>query len=359
MFKRWIVIFLFICFLPGSLAETSEVISPKDTLYIEYSTNTNYHKTSWDTVYVKVSHGALVYWVPLSSDGLGSWSGAMWLPDSMPGGVPFGSWNKKFFAVYTGGVDTFIEDEGFGVRDTSELQGQAAGVTAPAIASEVADSLANRGYFRGLGAYRCTVTVQLADETPIPGIHVLMRSANQLKNLAHDYTDANGMCVFYYDTMLTGFTHKFWLLNVDYTFSLPESARIHNDTGLIFTGSPFDYGDPPPDSQCAVYDQVFNPLLDSLSGVVVSARVYVPGDSLLTYRGFPMSPFTVSDTTTVTGRFRLDLTPNAKFRPDSTKYIFWFEYPDDWGGLAPPFIFDTLTVPEDTAITYGELAGRR
>ncbi|MFQ6031408.1 MAG: hypothetical protein ACE5K2_00685, partial [Candidatus Zixiibacteriota bacterium] len=176
--------------------------------------------------------------------------------------------------------------------------------------------------------------------------------------LGHVYTDANGQGVLPLDSMATGYTHKFWLVDVDYSFNFPESARVTSDTSLIFYGSAFDYGDPPADSQCAVYGQVFNPFLDSLGGVIVSAKVYVPGDSVLTYKGYWISPFTIADTTDSTGRWRLDLIPNDMMKPDSTKYIFNFQYPVKWGGYSPPQDQDTLTVPIQESVTWGNLRGR-
>lgn len=211
--------------------------------------------------------------------------------------------------------------------------------------SAVADTLANRGYVTGAGAYACTVFTKLtADSSALDGIHVIALNTAQDNKLGHCYTNANGWCIMALDIIAGGALHKFWLMDVDYDFTFPEEADINTDTGVTFYGSAFDYGDPPAENQCAVYGQLFDSQLDSLSGAIIKARVYVPPDSVLRYDDHVISPFIVSDTTTVTGRWRLDLIPNSLFTPTGTWYIFIFEKPSPWGGTIVDE--DTLTVPE-------------
>jgi len=127
---------------------------------------------------------------------------------------------------------------------------------------------------------------------------------------------------------------------------------------LTFYGSAFDYGDPPAENKCAVYDQIFDIELDSLSGVVITVELYVPKDSILRYNGFPVSPYRKSYTTGVNGRWRFDLIPNSDpyLLPANTQYIFKFKYPAVDGEY---FIYeDTTEVPDEEAARYRDISGK-
>ena len=239
------------------------------------------------------------------------------------------------------------EEKNFTVLDTASFHGAAAGLTA----SQIVDEYEDRGYGFGGGVLACTVYAKLdVDSSALSGIHIVARNTGEDELLGHCYTNANGWCSLVLDSIAGGAYHKFWLIDVDYSFTFPESADVNIDTSLTFYGSAFDYGDPPAENQCAVYGQLFDSQLDSLSGAIIKARVYVPPDSVLRYEGHIISPFIVSDTTTVTGRWRLDLIPNSLFTPTDTWYIFTFEKPSPWGGTIVDE--DTLTVPELESYEY-------
>lgn len=322
-----------------------QTLCPNDTLDLTYPTMINYDLKNWDTVYAKLYHlGTVVNTVGLKSNGDGLWFNKYDCSSLKPG-----SYQAVYFAVYSG--DTTGEVYPFSILDTLKLQGSASGLTAQSIV----ELMAEQGWFTGIGTYSCTVYVKLSsDNSALGGVRIIVKNADQTAPVDHGWTDVNGMAVFHLDSMATGLKYKFWLIDLDYSFSNPESADIGSDTKLTFYGSAFNYGSPPPDSQTMVVGQVFNPFLDSLSGVKVMAKVFVPEGGILHYHGYPITPFEVGDTTDATGRFRLDLIPNTLLGPAGTKYIFNFFYP-----LKDAKYFikaDTVSVPySGTPVQYGDL----
>lgn len=246
-------------------------------------------------------------------------------------------------------IGTHVVRVSYWETDAGSVSGYVAGIWFHK--KDVVDEFEDRGYGYGSGVFACTVYTKLfSDSSVIPNIHVIAKNTDQTQLLANGYTNANGWVVLGLNSIAGGALHKFWLMNIEYSFDFPESADINTDTSVTFYGTAFDYGDPPAENQCAVYGQLFDSRIDSLGGAVVKAKVYVPPDSVLRYDGHVISPFTVSDTTNVTGRWRLDLAPNSLFTPTGTWYIFTIEKPDPWGGIIVEE--DTLTVPEDESYQY-------
>lgn len=341
---KYCLVFLCLVCLSGSVFAQGTL---RDTVFLARDTHINYDLAAWDSVICDIERGTeLIEHIKLTMDDNGQYTG-IYIPTYS------GNFIKHYYYWY--GDEVMGDPEGFYVLDTTAFHGAAAGITAASVVDEFED----RGYGYGSGTFACTVYTKLdTDSSAIPNIHVIARNTDQTDLLAHGYTNANGWVDLGLDSIAGGAYHKFWLMNINYSFTLPESADVNSSSSVTFYGSAFDYGEPPPDSQCAVYDQIFNPFLDSLNGVIISAKVYVPGDSLLTYKGFPISPFTVADTTDVTGRWRLDLIPNPMLKPDNTKYIFNIRYPVSWGGYFTIPSMDTLTVPKEASKKYGTLKGR-
>lgn len=234
------------------------------------------------------------------------------------------------------------------------LQGEAAGLTADQVVTEFED----RGYGYGSGVFACTVYTKLfSDSSVIPNIHVIVKNTDQTQLLANGYTNANGWVVLGLDSIADGALHKFWLMNIEYSFDFPESADINTDTSVTFYGTAFDYGDPPPENQCAVYDQVFDLALDSLSGVLITTELRVPKDSILRYEDFPISPYRLTYTTGVSGRWRFNLIPNEDLLPLNTWYLFKFKFPTGVEGRY--FIYeDSTIVPKQESARYKAISGR-
>jgi len=315
MLKRcWLIV---LCLAFASQV-AGEDISPKDTVFLEYSTLINYNGSSVGTVFVEVKHGALKYSVPLQDDGEGEWSGAIYLPDSLPGGVPTGSWNRKYFWAYAG--DTTKEDETFGVRDTSELQGSASGLTV----GDIIDSLIAIGYFgSGTGSYKDTIIVLDEDTNTVEGVSITVRNASGTVVAAQE-SDVNGVRIFNLDPTV-------------YTFSLQRiGVIVSDDTTITVSGNQtdtiwvmsFSPSAPPTDSVCIVYGWV------KRSGVGVGGarvKMWLP-QFPVTYHGVivdAINPMTV--TTDNTGYFEFDegWYPNSLLLPANTRYIFRVE----WQGL--------------------------
>ena len=330
-----------------SVTAIAQDITLRDTLWLRKATHVDYDLESWDTVFVVVVHGTERDTVFLSSNGKGRWNG-FYVPSYS------GNFVAEYNAVYTGG-DTVVEEQYFAVLDTAAFFGAAAGITAASVVDEFED----RGYGYGSGVFACTVYTKLnTDSSVIPNIHVIAKNTDQTQLLANGYTNANGWVVLGLDSIAGGAYHKFWLMNIEYSFDFPESADINTDTSVTFYGSAFDYGDPPAENKCAVYDQIFDIELDSLSGVVVTVKLHVPSDSILRYNGFPVSPYRKSYTTGISGRWRFDLIPNSdpNLLPANTRYIFKFKYPEVDGSY---FIYeDTTEVPDQESARYRDISGK-
>ena len=316
-----------------------------DSLFLNKGTHINNTLADWDSVVVKVMRNlVLVQSIKLTKYATGEYGG-VFRPTYA------GDYTAVYYAWY--GTNEVREEQYFAVLDPADYMGTAAGLTA----KEIADSLAKRGWFPGIGAFACTVYTKLStDNSAIPGVHVIAKNTSETTQLDQGWTNANGWTVLKLDSIAGNAYHKFWLINLDYDFSFPESADVNGNTKITFYGSTFDYGAPPPDSQVVIVDQIFNAFLDSLAGVKVMAKVMVPEGGILRYHGHPITPFEVGDTTKIDGRIRLDLIPTDHLQPTGVKYIFTFTYPLKDGKY---FIkADTVTVPYSaTPVSYGDLKG--
>ena len=335
-----------IIFLSLSVTGFAQSITLRDTFFLEENTHIGYDLASWDSVLVKIMRGnALVQYVKLTEGDSGEYAG-VYVPTYT------GDFVAKYYAWYSGEV--ICVKENFSILDTTAFQGAAAGLTADQIVTEFED----RGYGYGSGTFACTVYTKLStDSSVIPIIHVIAKNTDQTQLLANGYTNTNGWVVLGLDSIAGGALHKFWLMNIEYSFDFPESADINTDTSVTFYGSAFDYGDPPPENQCAVYDQIFDLALDSLSGVLITTELWVPKDSILRYDDFPISPYRLTCTTGVSGRWRFNLIPNEDLLPLNTWYLFKFKFPTGVEGRY--FIYeDSTIVPKQESARYKAISGR-
>jgi hypothetical protein len=322
------------------LGVKAEDITMSDTLWLRKATHVNYDVGAWDTVFVDIMRGAVqVQRIGLTSNGKGRWGG-FYVPSYR------GNFVAEYNAVYSS--DTTVEEEYFTVLDTVAFQGAAAGLTA----AEILDSMLTRGYAEGgSGLYACTLSVRDSSLTAgIPGVKVNIRNSAQTATVRWGTTDANGLAMFGIDTLAIGSTYKVWLQQIGYNFTFPETLDLRNDTTATYYGTAFSIASPPPDSTCAVIGQVWNPMLDSLSGVIVTFTLVAPEDSVIVYNHGIFSHYEVSDTTTVTGRFQLNLLPEAVFdRPYGMLYYkAKITYPVSWGGLIVEY--DSVSVPIATQV---------
>lgn len=243
-----------------------------------------------------------------------------------------------------------------------DFQGEAAGLTREEIAHETYCTLyVHQEDFKagaGVGEYACTVSVRDTSlQAGIAGATVNVRNSDQTATLRWGMTNGNGKVIFNLDSLGTGESYMLWLSELSYNFVMPETMDVRDNATFTFYGTAFDWGDPPAENQCAVYDQIFDLELDSLSGVVITVSLHVPADSILRYDDFPISPYRKSYTTDVTGRWRFDLIPNADLQPDGTFYIFSFKYPADETGKYFIYI-DTTTVPKQESARYKDISGK-
>lgn len=344
--KRAVILF-FSIFVLFAITKAGDI-----TMNQKYALYQNLHENSiladWDSVraIIRDYNATAVETVTLSTAGTGRYGG-YWTPTAT------GNFTVEYNCFWSGGI--MCEEENFTVLDTVAFHGAAAGLTAPQIVNEFED----RGYGFGSGVFACTVYAKLSvDSSVVPNIRVIAKNTDETSQLAHGYTNANGWMILGLDSIAGGAYHKFWLIDVEYSFAFPESADVDGDTTITFYGTAFDYGDPPAENQCAVYDQVFDIELDSLSGVVVTARLLVPSDSILRYDGFPVTPYKKTYITDASGRWRFDLIPNSDpcLLPTGTRYVFKFWYPMADGEY---FIYeDTTEVPDQESARYRDISGK-
>jgi len=324
----------------------AQTITLRDTLFLSKATHMNDDLASWDSVFVKIMRGSvLVSRIKLTEGDSGEYAG-VYKPTYS------GDFVAQYYAVYAGEI--IREEEYFSVLDTTAFMGSAAGLTA----QEIVDSLVGRGWFPGTGAYACTVQVRDSSaEAGINAVHVIIRNNDQSATIRHGWTNADGKVWFALDSLGTGASYKPWLLQLGYNFVFPETMDVRGPDTWTFYGTAFDWGGPPPDSQTMVAGQIFDLTLDSLSGVKVSAKLYIPAGGILHYHEHPITPFEVVDTTGADGKFRLNLLSNDLLWPQPNHYIFNFIYPATKDGKF--FIkADTVDVPYSaTAVEYGTLKG--
>lgn len=355
LFFSFSLLFFFVMlaflFTPFSKAED---IKPYDTLSLSIQTGINGTIDAWDSCICLITRNGSVLstgaYVKLTAsaystnhtigDGLyrGYWLAA---------GRQRGSYIREYYCWYGSDVIGDIPAP-FAIIDTTMFFYSSGG--------------GGSGSGCGTGLYACTLSVRDSTaHTGIRDVHIYVMNSDQTSKVVEGWTNSNGLLKFALDSLNSGTTYKIWLgSRPDYTFAFPESTsdNMNNSQKFTFYGSPFPGGIPSPDSNCIVFSSVYNPSHTGLSGVIVSARVYVPGDSLLTYHGFPISPFAVFDTTNTAGQWTLPLIPNDKLKPDSTRYIFNFNYPKTWAGYIYKQDRDTVTVPEADSINFGNLMGR-
>lgn len=208
----------------------------------------------------------------------------------------------------------------------------------------------------GSGTYACTVEVRDSTlQAGIQGVTVAIRNHASTATVKWSTTNADGKAFFGLDTLQTGNSYKPWLQQLSYNFTFPETLDIRGDTTVVYYGTAFEIGDPPADSTCAVFDQIFDPQLDSLSGVKICFWLEAPADSLIVYNGAIFSPYEVCTTTTVNGRWRLDLMPESLFhRPAGL--VYWkakISYPISHGGIIVEY--DSVSVPVATQVNADEI----
>lgn len=320
-------------------------LNPRDTLYLNKGTHISNILADWDSMVVKVMRGTnLVERIKLTKYDTGEYGGTF-KPTYL------GNFVAIYYAYY--GSYKVREEQNFSVSDTAAFMGAAAGLTA----QEIVDSLVGRGWFPGTGIFACTISVRDSSlEAGINAVHVIIRNNDESAVVRHGWTNADGLAFFGLDSLETDASYKVWLLQLGYNFNFPETMDVRESATFTCYGTAFAWGETPPDSQTAVVGQVFNPFADSMSGVRVMAKVYIPDGGILHYHNFPITTFEVGDTTDASGRFQLNLLSNDVLWPQPNYYIFNFLYPTK---NSKYFIMaDTVEVPYSASpVEYGTLKG--
>lgn len=347
----FILLFLVAILIVWFSLSKAEDIKPYDTLSLSIQTGINGTIAPWDSCVCLIVHTgngvpSVIGRTKLTATTYGSMIAAgIYRGQWFANGSRRGSYLREYYCWYGSDVVGDIPMP-FGIVDTSLYFLASSG----------------SGGACGTGLYACTLQVRDSALTAgIRDVHIYLMNSGQTSKVLEGYTNSNGLLKFALDSLNTGTTYKVWLKSrSDYLFAFPESTSSNHNHGQKYTfyGTSFASGTPSPDSTCNVWGVVYNPSQSELSGVIVSARVYVSGDSILTYKGYQVSPFAVFDTTNSAGQWNLPLIPNSKLKPDSTKYIFNFNYPKTWAGYLHKQDQDTLTVPAQDTIFYGTLRGR-
>lgn len=286
MFKRLYFIMI-LCLLPFSQA-MGEDLSPKDTLYLEYPTMLDYSLAAWDTVFVVISRGqAIVDTVWLEQWVVGIWTGSYYLD-----GLPAGSYNRRYCAVYS--TDTTGEVYPFGIRDTLELQSKISWAT--------------------LGSNTITITLKRdSDSTVIIGGNIEVKITPGGTNYYIGATNQNGQISFLSDND----TLFVYIDAHPITFTTPETLRIDGNESVTYYGTPFDPGSPPSADLCRVYGYVYDINNVPIESVKVEMSIaYTP----LRFSTIVISPYYKSTLTDSLGYWYLDVYPNANLTPVTTKY---------------------------------------
>ena len=246
----------------------------------------------WETLYAAIydSSGEVVTTRTMNSVGTGIWVG--YYQTSV-----VGSFVAQYRAVI--GSDTVAEEELFVVSDTLEKKidhrvgtptdPAHTGTTLFAGQQYIQDNLGGGGGGSsgcGTGAFACTVSVR--DSSLYSGIDkvtVLVRNSAQTSTVIPGSTNANGNVIFNLDSLGTGETYYVWLRQLGYNFVFSETINVRGSDSWTFYGTPFVWTASPPDSQTAVVGQVFDLELDSLSGVEIKARAYLPNGGTMYYHG--------------------------------------------------------------------------
>jgi len=330
----------------------------KDTMWILVETHLNWQLADWDSAYSLLSRNGVTVGdtVFLISTDPGRYRGAIAL-DSMS--MQPGVYLREDYAIYSG--DTSGESREIEYRDTLDYTMLARIGTATDPKDMATTLFAGQQYLAddccgvgggsggcGAGAFACTVSVRdTIATTGLYLVHVFLRNSDQAPLLS-GWTNADGLVTFYTDSLGTGLQHKIWLDKPGFAFDNPDSLDLRKDTTFTF----YMVDD---SIQCYVFSSVYHPSLMSFAGVEVSARIYVPGDSMIYYEGRIISPFTVKDTSNLTGEWTLPLIPNGDLKPAGTGYIFNLRYPASWGPFFTGIDQDTFTVPQLKSCQYDSL----
>lgn len=327
MLKRCLAIILFLCFASPAIGE---VLSPRDTLYFEYPTMTDYDlsDTGWDTVYVVITRGgSLIDTIWLVGNGDGLWTGSYYL-----GGLSPGSYNRLFCADYGGDING--EGYPFSIRDTTELQGSASGLTITDIREAVhfaftstyggstgtmGKAIVDAASCNPSGSNTITITLKRdSDSTAIIGGTVQVKTDGTFYYIGD--TDNNGMVSFLSD-------NDTLFVYVDahpITFTTPETLRIDGNEDVTYYGTPFDPGSPASANLCRVYGWV----KDINDNLIVGAKVEMSITSgPVRYGNVPISRYIKTTTTNSSGYWYLNVYRTADLTPATTKYRVYIYIP--------------------------------
>jgi hypothetical protein len=210
-----------------------------------------------------------------------------------------------------------------------------AGAGAGASASEVADTLSNRGWMIGNGANLCSLWIfTIDDTTPAISVPVYLKNSALTATLAQNLSSTTGGVPFKLSNgsyrVLTN-SPAYPQVNDYDTFTV---SGVSQDTIWV---SKFDPGTPSEPYLCKVWNCTYklNGLPDS--GAIIEMKIK---QSPLKWGNIIISPYSVKDTTDGDGYFSLDVFPNSSLTPDSTVYQILIRHTDG------RIFNDTLTVPD-------------
>jgi hypothetical protein len=330
----------------------TEDIKPYDTLSLSIQTGLNGTIAPWDSCVCLIVHtgngtSSVIGRTKLAAVGYGSMIPAgIYRGQWFANGSKRGSYMREYYCWY--GTDVIGDiPMPFGIIDTSLFLLSSGGGSAIGIC--------------GSGSSEITFSVlDYSDSVGIPDVVVKVMNSGGTSKVVEGTTDGNGIIKYSLDSLLNGQQYKIWLYGrPDYDFNFPESAFVRGAATFTYYGNPFPAAITTPDSATnIVFGNVYNASLEDLSGVIVTAKLYVPNGIPLTYNGYLISPYKRADTTNTAGQWTLPLIPNSYLNPDSTEYIFNFEYPKTWAGYLYSKDQDSLTVPAGDTISYKRLKGR-
>lgn len=292
----------------------AEDITMKDTLGLYYPTHINEVMAAWDTMVADIIHcGVYVERVGMVGSGGGEWHG-IYVPTFT------GNFVVAYKGVYAGDT-TAGEPHRFTVLDTVAFHGAAAGLSA----SEIADTLFNRGYVPGSGTGANQVTIRTkssTDSAAIPGASVAVWNADQTALLRLLGTDTDsGKAVFALDNG----TYNLRIQAYKFQWPVPIIIGVSGNKDTTVYATEFTPTPPPSVDFCTVYGYMDSVGLQGRRGKI-SCTIYAEnlrvGTKVLSYGAYSKTVYT-----NASGYWEMFLYPNAKITPAGTIYEFEITVP--------------------------------
>jgi len=194
----------------------------------------------------------------------------------------------------------------------AEIDGGAADTVANRV---LEDSLSYRGQI-GTGGGLYSFSMILVDSTigqVVPGVNIALRNLDQSALIALGKTGNNGQAGFNLDTG----EYLAAAFSPGYIFDCFDTLAIPGSLTDTLCGYRFDPGMPATPSLCRVYGFIYDISGIPEEGVEISA--WLPAGVSKAGAGM-ISPFKIKSTSDEIGYFYIDLIPNCKLTPDTSRY---------------------------------------